>query len=232
MLALLCATLVAAGPVVTSEVAFDVPVSGPASEAQYEPAAASDGMNRLVVWSDARGLDGDNDVWGALVGPDGTVRTPGVRIATGPDDERTPAIAFGQGRYLVVWHNASRGGVDTGGRDDANADDAQRRDEDVDPGEAGIGVHQPDPSDDPQPGQIDPRSDRHVDAEQDGDSQYLPRPHVENLSRLGGNEDRGSRRRGVEQNGAGAGDLEADEKRERRQDQEAERQAGHDTILV
>ena len=60
---------------------------------------ASDGWSFLTVWVDAPGT-----ILGARLGADGTlIDTTPLTIGEADSDERQPAIAWGNGRYLVVW---------------------------------------------------------------------------------------------------------------------------------
>src|SRR5262249_642917 len=74
--------------------------TGPNVEAM--PAAAYDGQNYFVVWSDTRGAD--PDVYGARVTPDGQGLDPlGIPISTAPGAPLAPNVAFDGQNYLVVW---------------------------------------------------------------------------------------------------------------------------------
>jgi large repetitive protein len=75
---------------------------GSAPDDQDHSAVASDGENFLVVWEDYRG--DHMGVYGARVTPQGTLLDPaGVFIAEARFDQGAPAVAFGGGRFLVVW---------------------------------------------------------------------------------------------------------------------------------
>jgi hypothetical protein len=81
-----------------------------AEYSQLWPAAASDGMNSLVVWSDER--SGLWDIYGARFTPDGTVLDPaGIAISVAPGLQTSPAVAYDGTNYLAVW--ADRRGTDT-----------------------------------------------------------------------------------------------------------------------
>ncbi|HTP41910.1 MAG TPA: hypothetical protein VML36_05770 [Nitrospiria bacterium] len=70
------------------------------------PQVAWDGKNFLVVWMEENtGLGWD--IAGARVQPDGTVLDKErLLIASAPGDQANPAIAWGDGQYLVVWMDA------------------------------------------------------------------------------------------------------------------------------
>ena len=78
-----------------------------ASNSQGTPAAAYDGTNYLVVWSDSRSVNNSSwDIYGAVVSPSGTLVTKsGITISTATKDQTRPAVAFGGGKYLVVWED-------------------------------------------------------------------------------------------------------------------------------
>jgi hypothetical protein len=70
-----------------------------------DPSIAFDGLNYLVVWSDAR--DGkDYDVWGARLDSSGAIldRTS-FPIAKSPGIQSRPVVTFDGTRYLVVWED-------------------------------------------------------------------------------------------------------------------------------
>jgi hypothetical protein len=70
----------------------------------YAPAIAFDGTNYLVVWSEGRG--DYPDIYGARVTPAGHVLDPGgFRIASAPQTQTSPDVAFGAGGYLVIWED-------------------------------------------------------------------------------------------------------------------------------
>jgi hypothetical protein len=81
------------------------------------PQVAWDGKNFLVVWmeeNEGRGWD----VAGVRIGPDGTVLDgERILIATAPGDQASPALAWGQDQYLVVW--MENGGI-SGARVDSS----------------------------------------------------------------------------------------------------------------
>src|SRR5439155_1227135 len=81
------------------------PTGIPISTAPHEqraPALAFDGTNYLVVWDDSR--SGGYDVYGARVTPAGNVLDPhAIPIATAPNGQADPTLAFDGTNYLVVW---------------------------------------------------------------------------------------------------------------------------------
>jgi hypothetical protein len=73
-----------------------------AAGSQSGPAAASDGTNSMVVWSDFRGAT--RDIYGTRITASGTVQDPsGIPIQTGPNSSFRPSLAYGGGTYLAVW---------------------------------------------------------------------------------------------------------------------------------
>jgi hypothetical protein len=73
-----------------------------AANAQSAPTVSFDGTNYLVVWEDNR--SGTSDVYAARVTRDGAMLDgAGIALATGPGEDRTPAVAFDGSNHLVVW---------------------------------------------------------------------------------------------------------------------------------
>ena len=73
---------------------------------QESPALAFDGENYLVVWQDDR--SGSSDVYGARVTPAGVVLDPvGIAISTAAGNQGSPALAFDEVNFLVVWQDES-----------------------------------------------------------------------------------------------------------------------------
>jgi hypothetical protein len=66
------------------------------ANAQHLPAVASDGTNYLVVWLDQR----YPNLRGVLVGPDGTILSPGS-FGIG-EAEKAPHVVYGNGEYVVT----------------------------------------------------------------------------------------------------------------------------------
>ena len=77
-------------------------VYGPGDNDQRDTAAAFDGTNFLVVWSDARH---GSDIYGARVRPDGSVLdVTGIPDrAWSPWPGNKPDVTFDGVNYLVVW---------------------------------------------------------------------------------------------------------------------------------
>lgn len=78
---------------------------------QHSPALAFDGTNYFVVWQ--HGAGSDFDIYGARVGPSGSVLDPsGIVISdTASDWETYPAVAFDGTDYLVAWNDTKSGHV-------------------------------------------------------------------------------------------------------------------------
>lgn len=77
---------------------------------QFNVAVDSDGTTALVAWVDYR--LGNTDIYAAKVDERGTVSPPGgVAIATGPHDEREPAVAVGSSEALIVWQDSRDAGA-------------------------------------------------------------------------------------------------------------------------
>ena len=74
---------------------------------QNTPVAAFDGTNYLVVWSDSRSISGSSwDIYGVVVSPTGTlITTSAIVISQAAKDQLFPAVAFGGGKYLVIWED-------------------------------------------------------------------------------------------------------------------------------
>lgn len=82
-----------------------------APNSQVSPALDSDGTSAIVAWTDYRSGT-SADVYAARIDSDGTVSPPnGQPIATGPQDEREPAIAMGHSQALVVWEDTRDSGT-------------------------------------------------------------------------------------------------------------------------
>jgi hypothetical protein len=87
----------------TDEFLLDPEVAYAAAENnQLHPAAASDGTNSLVVWSDGRSEP--TDIYGARLAPDGAVLDPaGIVISSAANGQTSPAVASDGAGYLVAW---------------------------------------------------------------------------------------------------------------------------------
>jgi hypothetical protein len=96
-------------PTVSPEFGMDQPIVGPARFDQDAPRVEYGDGSYLVVWEDLR-ADADNtsqqDIFGARVSPDGTLLDPtGIPIATGPQYQQLPDLAFDGANWFVVWHD-------------------------------------------------------------------------------------------------------------------------------
>jgi len=81
----------------------------PANGFALSPAAAFDGGNYLVAWSDTRTFT-TFDIYGARVTQSGTVLDPdGFPISTEDSTQERPAIAFDGANYLVAWDDLRSG---------------------------------------------------------------------------------------------------------------------------
>lgn len=79
---------------------------------QLAPAISFDGTNYLVVWEDSRGISYYN-IKGARVNQSGIVLDPAtISISTATNDQMSPAIAFDNTNYLVVWADQRSGAWD------------------------------------------------------------------------------------------------------------------------
>jgi hypothetical protein len=86
-----------------SEKPVTAPVTDVAAYDQSDARIASDGDSFLAIWID-HAITGPGDVLAMRVSPNGTrFGDEPIRIAATPDDESQAAIAWGAGRYLVVW---------------------------------------------------------------------------------------------------------------------------------
>ena len=82
--------------------------TGPASGMtdQWDPVAAFDGTNYLVLWTD--GYIDDYDIRGARVSATGTVLdSDGISISSAGSDKLYPAVAFNGTNYFVAWEEGS-----------------------------------------------------------------------------------------------------------------------------
>ena len=83
-------------------------VSRQANDERF-PRVAYNGTNWLVVWEDLRpGLT--SDIWGARLGPTGTVLDPaGIAISQGTSSQKFPAVAANGVDWLVAWQDGRNG---------------------------------------------------------------------------------------------------------------------------
>ena len=78
------------------------------SGAQRMPDVAWSGRRFHVVWSDTR--NGDADIFGARVRPNGTVDDPdGIPISTASGEQTDPSVAHDDALSLVAWTDARSG---------------------------------------------------------------------------------------------------------------------------
>ncbi|MEJ2307559.1 MAG: hypothetical protein P8Y30_08505, partial [candidate division WOR-3 bacterium] len=85
-----------------------IQISGATDEQNY-PFIDFDGTNYFVAWYDQRtGID--NDIYGTLLGTDGTVLNPsGIAISTAANDQNLSSVSFDGTNYLVTWHDRRDG---------------------------------------------------------------------------------------------------------------------------
>jgi MYXO-CTERM domain-containing protein len=99
-------------PLLTPETGFDTPALDIASSTQNQPAVAFDGSRYLVAWTDGRGTGLWGEVWATLVDTTGALLTPeGIPVATHLDRDDDPEVAYGNGRFLVVWEDEDNGEI-------------------------------------------------------------------------------------------------------------------------
>ncbi len=73
------------------------------SEDGENPSVGFDGQNYIVVWEN---WGWECDIYGARVSRAGIVLDPaGFAITTAEDDQKSPAVTFGDQNYLVVWQD-------------------------------------------------------------------------------------------------------------------------------
>ncbi len=98
-------------PTITAEDAVDNPISGTSvGTTTSDPAVASSGSQYLVVWTDFRSNFGDADVFATRVSTTGAVLDAnGIAVGSTSDTNRTPAVAFANGRYVVAWEDDRSG---------------------------------------------------------------------------------------------------------------------------
>jgi hypothetical protein len=82
-----------------------------ASGHQWSPAAAFDGTNWLVVWSDQRGTT--SDVYAARVDETGRILDPsGIAVSAAAQAQLNPSVTFDGSDFLVVWEDRRSGSAD------------------------------------------------------------------------------------------------------------------------
>ncbi len=85
------------------------------AQSQGKPAVASDGINYLVVWEEARSGGYSTDIYGMRIDASGKqLDDDAIAISTSPGSQAYPAVAFdNDSTYLVVWQdNRSGSGID------------------------------------------------------------------------------------------------------------------------
>jgi hypothetical protein len=101
----------------TTERPVSRPRYEPARFDQKDPAIASGSSSSLVVWSDERGGESNNDIYATRVDRDGTVLDrSGVPISRARTEQVSPDVAFNGTDYLVVWQRNGNFGEDVFGR--------------------------------------------------------------------------------------------------------------------
>ena len=79
-----------------------------AAKDQCYPAVGFDSTNFLVVWDDGR--NGNGDIYGARVTPEGTVLDPsGIAISTASNGQWSPVLDFVGANFLVAWDDYRSG---------------------------------------------------------------------------------------------------------------------------
>lgn len=104
----------------TGNIQFPFIISGPkvgfvaqGANGQHFPAAASDGTQYLVAWSDTRTPHHSFDVYGIRVGLDGVPKDPAAfLLAGGPGFQVAPSVAYGDGVFVVTYSDNGRTGND------------------------------------------------------------------------------------------------------------------------
>jgi hypothetical protein len=92
-------------------VAPEFPISSATGD-QLAASVAFDSTNSqfVVVWQDARAGVNERDLYATRVTTTGQVLDPaGVLVSAAPSSQLTPDIAFGNGRFLIVWDDRRAG---------------------------------------------------------------------------------------------------------------------------
>jgi hypothetical protein len=81
------------------------------AQAQTKPAVASDGINYLVVWEEARSGGYSTDIYGMRIDASGRqLDDDAIAISTSTGSQNYPAVAFdNDSTYLVVWQDDRSG---------------------------------------------------------------------------------------------------------------------------
>jgi hypothetical protein len=79
-----------------------------ASNSQYDPVVAHNGIHFLVVWQDYRS---GSDIYGARVDSTGAVLDlTGLAISSATNTQQSPSVAYDGANFIIVWQD-SRGGT-------------------------------------------------------------------------------------------------------------------------
>lgn len=86
----------------------EITIAVQSANEEEDPVAAWGGGRYLVVWQSTR--NGPTRIYGAQVAGDGRMipfngQTDGFPVSISPADQLFPALAWGDGRYLVVWQD-------------------------------------------------------------------------------------------------------------------------------
>ena len=102
------------------QISFMGPANDPAFDAEDPDVVYNSATNQyLVVWSADHFVDGDLEIWGRRVSPEGTLLGSMVRVSvmgtgTDPDyDAQNPAVTYNRfyNHYLVVWEGDHTAGT-------------------------------------------------------------------------------------------------------------------------
>lgn len=101
----LCFLILPVHAALTGGIERDVtlPTADTAAFDQSDAHLASDGRSFFAVWLDHRMSGLSADVFGSFVSEQGRGVGAPIFLGTGDDQANAPAIAFGGGRYLVMW---------------------------------------------------------------------------------------------------------------------------------
>ncbi len=91
----------------------DIVVSDTAAKPQ-NPDIVFGSSNGLVVWEDTRNVTtsgGTSDIYGALLGKNGSVSSAGLVVASGVAAKHEPAVSLDGTNFLVVWEDGRTSGT-------------------------------------------------------------------------------------------------------------------------